>query len=37
MSNNNVKEYPFIVTFYPDEENDGKTIMWHFLRICLVV
>lgn len=24
MSNNNVKEYPFIVTFYPDEENDGK-------------
>lgn len=24
MSNNNVKEYPFIVTFYPDEEKDGK-------------
>lgn len=24
MCNNNVKEYPFIITFYPDEENDGK-------------
>lgn len=24
MCNNNVKEYPFIISFYPDEENDGK-------------
>lgn len=37
MCDNNVKEYPFIISFYPDEENDGKDYYVAFLPICRAV